>query len=309
MKKLLKKVISSQRFCSIKLRAIHFIINSGFTPIFIKKIVIKIRKYLPKVTISINFSYDKHTHGKLLLDLRSYCDREIFFNQFEPATYRFYAALLDRYQYKCVWDIGSYIGFYTILAGIKLKQQGKVYAFEPMLKTFARLKENIKLNDLKNVKLFNVALAQKNGFQEIYTLNVQHVTSSPTLSREWAQNNNFITKGKIATKNAFQQLHSGKLEKPDIIKIDAETLEPEILGTIKDLLKGRDAPDTICELMPPTLENLNKLLLEECGYKLYHINLNGAQEVEELKMRRPFNDYYLTKRGRRSHPIGVVHDI
>jgi len=297
MKKLLKKIISSQRFCSLKLRTARFFVSFRFTPNFMKNIVVKIRKYFPRLPITINFDYDRHTRGRLLLDLSCYCDREIFFDQFEPATYRFYASLLDRYQYKSIWDIGSNIGFYTILAGIKVGEEGEVYAFEPMKETFRRLEKNVELNGLQNIKLFNIALASTDGLQEIYTLDVEQVTSSPTLNKEWAKKNNFVVGDQVVTRNVSQMLSTGELKRPNIIKIDAETLEPEILGTIKNLLKGPDAPDIICELMPPTIESLNKLLLEECGYRLYHINLNGPREVKELKMRRPFNDYYFTKRG------------
>ncbi len=295
-KKLIKKAISCRIFGFKKLQFARTIIQSRFTPGLIKKMVIDTRKYFPRLIIPINFNYDSKTCGKFLLDLRSYCDREIFFDQFEPATYRLYASLLERCQYKSIWDIGSNIGFYTILAGIKLGKEGEVYAFEPMKETFRRLEKNVELNGLQNIKLFNIALASKDGLQEIYTLDVEQVTSSPTLNKEWAKKNNFVVGDQVVTRNVSQMLSTGELKRPNIIKIDVETLEPEILGTIKDLLKGPDAPDIICELMPPTIDSLNKLLLEECGYRLYHINLNGAQEVKELTMRRPFNDYFFTKK-------------
>lgn len=90
-------------------------------------------------------------------------------------------------------------------------------------------------------------------------------------------------------------LSNGKLRRPDIIKIDAETHEPVILESIKEILVDNDAPDIISEIMPPTIEPMRKLLIDKCGYECYHISQKGLKKVDEIKMRRPYNDYYFTK--------------
>lgn len=90
-------------------------------------------------------------------------------------------------------------------------------------------------------------------------------------------------------------LSEGEVKRPDIIKIDAETYEPIILEDIQPILMEDNAPDIICELMPPTIEPLSKLLIEQCKYSFFHISPTGLKEVNELKMRRPYNDYFFTK--------------
>ena len=61
-----------------------------------------------------------------------------------------------------VIDIGANIGTITLESAVKVSSKGKVYSIEPNKKIFKFLAENIKLNNLQNVKIFNVALGEKN---------------------------------------------------------------------------------------------------------------------------------------------------
>ena len=61
-------------------------------------------------------------------------------------------------------DIGGFIGTHTMaLSDIKNKGNGKVYTFEPQPWACEIIKKNIKKNKIKNVKVYNVALSNKNG--------------------------------------------------------------------------------------------------------------------------------------------------
>ena len=61
-----------------------------------------------------------------------------------------------------VIDIGANIGTVTLESAVKVSSKGRVYSIEPNKKIFKFLAENIKLNNLQNVKIFNVALGEKN---------------------------------------------------------------------------------------------------------------------------------------------------
>ena len=61
-----------------------------------------------------------------------------------------------------VVDIGANIGTVTLESAVKVSSKGRVYSIEPNKKIFKFLAENIKLNNLQNVKIFNVALGEKN---------------------------------------------------------------------------------------------------------------------------------------------------
>ena len=60
-------------------------------------------------------------------------------------------------------DVGSNVGIYTLLAASIVGNNGLVYSFEPDYISNKRLLENIKLNKLKNVKVFQYAISNKNS--------------------------------------------------------------------------------------------------------------------------------------------------
>ncbi len=62
-----------------------------------------------------------------------------------------------------VLNIGANIGLYTAMAAKLIGPTGEVHAFEPSTTTFVRLKRNMRLNNLTNVLLNNVALSDATG--------------------------------------------------------------------------------------------------------------------------------------------------
>ena len=54
-------------------------------------------------------------------------------------------------------DIGAQTGLYTLFA--KFVDNATFYAFEPFVSSFNALNENIKLNNISNVKTFNIAIS------------------------------------------------------------------------------------------------------------------------------------------------------
>lgn len=58
-------------------------------------------------------------------------------------------------------DIGSHIGFYSLIMAKIVGTGGKVVAIEATPKTFERLKENVALNNLTQVHCFNVGVSDK----------------------------------------------------------------------------------------------------------------------------------------------------
>lgn len=55
-------------------------------------------------------------------------------------------------------DIGANIGSLAVLAAIKTGQSGTVYAFEPHPRMFHYLTKHVRLNNLRHVECFNIAL-------------------------------------------------------------------------------------------------------------------------------------------------------
>ena len=85
-----------------------------------------------------------------------------------------------------IFDIGSHTGQYTIPFAKKVGPKGRVYAFEPENDGFNAIKNNLIINNLKNVNVFNLAISDKNKEINFYkrpdkdTHSIFEDTSSPS---------------------------------------------------------------------------------------------------------------------------------
>lgn len=67
-----------------------------------------------------------------------------------------------------VVDIGANIGYYTLLAARLVGRKGQVFAFEPTPYTIRILRENIKLNKLRNILLSDKAVSDRSGKRKFF---------------------------------------------------------------------------------------------------------------------------------------------
>lgn len=67
----------------------------------------------------------------------------------------------------CFFDVGANIGWHTILVGA-LKRSVSIHSFEPIKSTYSFLDENIKLNAIQNVSLYDFGFSNKKGEFDFY---------------------------------------------------------------------------------------------------------------------------------------------
>ncbi len=60
------------------------------------------------------------------------------------------------------FDIGANIGYYSAMAGV-INPEMKIFAFDPSPGPYAYLEENKKINGIRNLKVFQMALSNENG--------------------------------------------------------------------------------------------------------------------------------------------------
>jgi len=121
----------------------------------------------------------------------------------------------------------------------KKAYKGKVYSYEPYPESFDLLKQNVALNRLKNVQLFNMAVSDTTGKKILYV----------SLSNTGAHSL-FPDPGKrkveVKTTTLDKVISENKLGEIDLLKIDVEGSEYEII------LK---APDK-------TLKRIRRIIME-----------------------------------------------
>jgi len=147
------------------------------------------------------------------------------------------------------YDVGANIGVFTILAASRTGKRGKVYAFEPHGANFARLVDNITLNNFQQV-IFpnNFALHNKEGFFPFHyksgavgTSNSQLEAGNDGANEETESQ---ITELKYAT-SADHLIASEEIPPPHHIKIDVDGNEYLILAGMSHLLSGAHRPKSV----------------------------------------------------------------
>ena len=99
---------------------------------------------------------------KMLLD--EYDDMQISLRPYEPIETEIVKTHVEKNN--IVVDIGANIGYYTLLMALN---QAKVFSYEPEPKNFKLLQKNVNLNNFSsNVKLYNKAVSNYNGFSKLF---------------------------------------------------------------------------------------------------------------------------------------------
>ena len=171
-------------------------------------------------------------------------------------------------------DIGANIGVYSILAASRTGTEGRVYAFEPHGANFARLIDNIALNNLQQVVFpNNFALNDKEGLFPFHYKSGAAGTSDSQLSAgsdaSNGEENNRISELKYAT-TLDHLIASGDIKAPHHIKIDVDGNEFLILAGMNHLLSGDRRPVSVQVEMNDPHQNQILEFMKDHGYQLIH---------------------------------------
>lgn len=166
------------------------------------------------------------------------------------------------------YDVGAHVGFYSLLFSRLTGSNGKVYAFEPLLRNIKFLKKHIELNNINNVTILNVGVSEKSGCGYI------------------SGNDNFTYKIgergiKIKLISIDEEIQSGSLLPPDVIKIDVEGHELFVLkGAINTLRTYKPAVLVAMDNYKTKNEVFN--LLKSIGYIIYDLKFKKVENSDKI---------------------------
>jgi FkbM family methyltransferase len=162
----------------------------------------------------------------------------------EPHTFEILSRFLTADAAYC--DLGAWIGPTVLYAARKCRQ---VYCFEPDPVAFEYLLGNLRLNELRNVVPFHVAVGDRNGLLRLSGFGKRLGDSSSSLLH--TSTSPIAVQVPCLTWEAVQQ--SFRLEKIDLLKIDVEGAEFALLPTMKAYL-ARHRPVLYVSTHAPYLE-------------------------------------------------------
>jgi FkbM family methyltransferase len=170
-------------------------------------------------------------------------------------------------------DIGANIGVYTLLAASKIND-GKIYSFEVLPKNFARLQENLKLNDLNQVDSYELAVSNQPGN---ISLDLAEGDSMPFITH--TATNTTIS---VPTDTLDDLLKNQQIDNLTLAKIDIEGAELLAFQGAVSLLKQQRPLVWIMEIND-TVKNLGHQkqevveFIQSYGYSLYSYNADTNQ--------------------------------
>ncbi|MDT5269281.1 MAG: hypothetical protein QOH49_1467 [Acidobacteriota bacterium] len=186
-------------------------------------------------------------------------------------------------------DVGAHLGFYSLLAA-HANPVGKVYAFEPMPATHARLLKNVALNGLKNVVAVKAAVGASAGSAQFYH-GPTEMPCSCGLAPDIFEAGSEVSSFKVEVV-ALDDVAEREGLSVDLIKIDTETTEMDVLHGMARTLR-RDRPDVFCEVWSGPGPEMREFL-SALGYRCYALHPSGPVLYDGTS---PVSNYLFTAKG------------
>lgn len=186
---------------------------------------------------------------------------------------------------KTFYDIGANIGYYSLIASME-NENIKVVGFEPATGPLYYFKENVRINNFKNIKVESLALSHKNSEIEFYEIkNKKYKYLEHNLAGE--SNAGSITTGRhfVLNKVMSSTLDNYVIETNEknieLIKMDTEGTENLILGKSDHVLREMK-PIVICETLFNTIEPELEKIMSSYGYEFYNHTKDGLQKQKTI---------------------------
>jgi len=190
-------------------------------------------------------------------------------------------------------DVGAHLGLFTVLMADRTGPQGKVYSFEPEAKNFLTLKENVELNHLDWVRLFQMAVSNKTG-EDILMINSGDSFHALGVAIGDHPHASFVSRQTIQTITLDDLIEREKINKIDLIKIDAELSELLVFEGAKRSFKNEIISQIICEIHSSHKQHDSgrdsvRKVLYSYGYKSFVLNptLSKKNFLAELLPNEP----------------------
>jgi len=129
-----------------------------------------------------------------------------------------------------VFDLGANIGMFTLLSSKLVGESGHVFSFEPDPYLFNVLKENLILNNVNNVSIYQIAVSNTVGVEK-FSMNLEQDGDNRLNSN--TMNENYV-EVKTTTIDDFCEKNELKI---NFLKMDIQGSEAKVFQGMKQTLK------------------------------------------------------------------------
>lgn len=172
---------------------------------------------------------------------------------------------------KVILDVGANTGVYALIAKAE-NRAGKVIAFEPSIKVYPALADNVKLNGF-DVSCEKMAISSSNETQVFYDCDALEFPTSGSLDskklKELRKGRTDITEYEVTCRTMDSYIEEKGLESLDLLKIDVELHEPAVFEGFKSLQDFR--PTIIVEVLNQDVADNISAVSDLTGYDIYKL--------------------------------------
>ena len=176
----------------------------------------------------------------------------------EPRSIAFAEALLEPDM--VVLDVGANIGYYSLIFATLVGKNGEVHAFEPTPVLSERIRLNLALNGLTQVRVNQVAVSDAVGTASLH-ISVEDPEANSLFKME--DRSGEIA---VATNTLDAYLATNGLRKVNLIKIDCEGSELSVLRGTRTLLAANDGPMLLLECNAASLAACGASVMDLLDY-------------------------------------------
>ena len=157
-----------------------------------------------------------------------------------------------------VVDVGANIGYYVLLEATAVGAGGRIYAIEPIPRSYKLLEKNIRANNCQQiVEMFQMAVSNKSGISKIIETTERN---NPTMVNPDQRSESFqrgietITKSELEVKTITLDEFLEDKGPVDCIRMDIEGYEVEALEGMRRVLQNSPRLTLYLELHPALLK-------------------------------------------------------
>jgi len=172
---------------------------------------------------------------------------------------------------KIIFDVGAYIGLYSLFFSRKAGGKGAVFSFEPNPQNHEEAVFNIKVNNVQNVTIMPVGIGKE--YKEMDFV-IDPVYPTRGTFEESRKRNILKTRGaqviKVKVFGIDTLIEQKSIPEPNFIKIDVEGLEMDVLEGMEQLADSAH-PELFIELHRAAISKKVIKWLISKDYSIYHV--------------------------------------
>lgn len=167
-----------------------------------------------------------------------------------------------------VYDVGGNVGLFSAILAKTIGPSGLLIAFEPQVRNFNHLEQNLKLNGLTHARCFRKALGDRSGQA---TLFASQVIGNTSLVQHRQRGGGGETV-EVITGDEF--VKGAGVPLPRVVKIDVEGFEYAVIQGLRKTLAQPACEFVCCEVHPALLPPLIppqaiELVLRDIGFNRF----------------------------------------